>query len=711
MFNKKMRFKIGTKMLLALLGVSFASLILFAYIVFGGMKELGKSVLESSVILGEDAIEDSVTCLESQAESGLLNMARNQAALSDALLEKVETEVKIIAAFANYLWKDPSIHGNVRSYKQDEKPENIFEHSVYVLAPGVEEDAVRAEVDLSGNMDKAFIAISSNDANINTICMGTESGIFRSYPWRSGRAETYDPRQRYWYKKAMAEKGLVWTEPYVHASTKELIITCATPFYKVNNKIAGVAEIDVTLQVMYEDIISTQIGKEGYAFLLDKYGNLVVSPGLDPGDTRWDEVYTTKNLLGDENPALKDIIKNMINGKSGIGRTKFENEEKYIAYAPIRAASWSLGIVMPVKEVIAPAMSTQSKIISATRTVDCNINDHLRGTKKILLSVFFFIIGWILILARRLARRITQPIAALSRGVKIVGEGDLDYHLEVHTGDEVEDLANAFNGMTANLKKHIKRLTDTITSKERMEKELKIAHDIQMDLVPKIFPPFPDRKELDIYAVLQPAKEVGGDFYDYFFIDDNNLCFVIGDVSGKGVPAALFMTMIITLIRTIARDTKDPEEVITKVNKEICRDNRSSTFVTIFYGILNVTTGEVTFINAGHNPPILIGKNNETIPLRSSFGTIVGAFEDAVFKKEKTVLRKGDTLLLYTDGITEALSMKGDPFTEENLTKEILSQEGQSAKNSVEDILKRIRSFSGDSQQGDDITLLVLKYL
>ncbi|MBU1083572.1 MAG: SpoIIE family protein phosphatase [Candidatus Omnitrophota bacterium] len=706
----KIKINIGTKILLSLLGVSLVSLILFAYTVFVGMRDMGNCALNKSISLGEEAVADSVKSLEDQAEKNLVKLVRDQAAISGALLDKVETEVKIIAAFASYVWNDPAKHASARSYGQDETPDDIFRHSVYTLAPGVKEEDVKDEIDLSGNVDKAFMAIFSNDANMDTVSLGTESGVFRSYPWCSGLADSYDARERYWYKKAAEEKGPVWTEPYIDVVTKELVITCAVPFYGADSGLLGVAEADVTLEVMCKDIIGTQVGDRGYAFLLDKHGNVAVHPGLTPGDTRWDEVYTTENLLGGEDPDLKEIVKNMINGASGIGRAKFEGEEKYIAYTPMQNTGWSLGLVVPVKEVIAPAMRSQRKIITVTEDVNRYIHGYIREIESTIMGIFIVMMLLIVITARKLARKITRPILALNDGVKIVGNGDLDHQLRIDTGDEVEDLADAFNGMTENLKNYVKSLTDTTVEKERIEKELKIAHDIQMNFVPKDFPAFPEKEEVDIYAVLRPAKEVGGDFYDFFFVDDENLCFVIGDVSGKGVPAALFMSMIITLIRTIARDIKQPEDIMKKVNREICRDNKSSTFVTVFCGILNISSGELAFVNAGHNPPVLIKNGREGIPIKSSSGTIVGALKDAEFKQEKFRLGEGDTLILYTDGITEAVNNNGYMFSEENLMKELSVLKGESTKHIVESVMRSVDIFAQGTEQSDDITFMALKY-
>ena len=478
---KRFKTGIGTKILFALLWLSIISLVLFAYVTFSGMKGLGRYALESNTSLGDQAVGDSIKALEDQAEEYLLRLVKDQAALSGVLLEKIETEVNIVTAFASNLWENPEGHGRRHSYSQEEKPDDIYAVSVYKLAPKVDLNAVRKEVDLSSHMDDIFIPVFKSDPNMDTICMGMESGIFRSYPWRGGRDPSYDPRKRSWYRRAAEEGKVIWSKPYIHAATKELIITCAKPFYTPDRKLLGVVEADVTLKVMSDKIVGTQIGKLGYAFLLDNHGKVITRPGLTPGDTRWDETYNTENLLESDNPELKKIVKDMIAGNTGIGRTKFDGGDKYIAYGPVKGMNWSLGIAVPVKQIIAPASATEKKIIYATEKACMHINERIKSVHSTILIIFLCIICSVFFVAYRLSRRITRPILALSDGVKIVGGGNLDYKLEVKTGDEIEDLADSFNEMVANLKAksdELKQSHDVLETRvQERTKELAEAND------------------------------------------------------------------------------------------------------------------------------------------------------------------------------------------------------------------------------------------
>jgi sigma-B regulation protein RsbU (phosphoserine phosphatase) len=211
------------------------------------------------------------------------------------------------------------------------------------------------------------------------------------------------------------------------------------------------------------------------------------------------------------------------------------------------------------------------------------------------------------------------------------------------------------------------------TQKDRMEDELNVAHGIQMSMVPQTFPPFPDRDEFSIHAALHPAREVGGDFYDFFFIDENRLCLCIGDVSGKGVPAALFMAVTRTLIKARASEDTSTASILTRVNDEISRDNKAYMFVTLFVGILDTVTGEMIYTNAGHNPTYIRNADGNLERLDTLHGPVVGAKEGLAYKEDRIRVAKGDTILMYTDGVTEARNPEKEFFEEQRL-KELLSE-------------------------------------
>lgn len=247
---------------------------------------------------------------------------------------------------------------------------------------------------------------------------------------------------------------------------------------------------------------------------------------------------------------------------------------------------------------------------------------------------------------------------------------------------------------------------------ESIQSDLAVAGEIQKAILPCRFPPFPEIKSLDIYASMTPAKEIGGDFYDFFRLDDDRIGLVIADVSGKGVPAALFMAVSNTLLRSISMTKDNSQDCIDELNRLLCRVNVNSMFVTVFYGILNHRTGALDYTNGGHNPAyILRGKNGELERLGRFPNLVVGGFEDFSYKSESAQLNPGDSLFLYTDGITEAFDAKEQPFGDERLEDSLVELYHDDAKTIIEGVYADLGDFIGDTTQSDDITMVVVKRL
>ena len=247
--------------------------------------------------------------------------------------------------------------------------------------------------------------------------------------------------------------------------------------------------------------------------------------------------------------------------------------------------------------------------------------------------------------------------------------------------------------------------------KDRMEEELNVGRNIQMSMVPQKFPAFPERNEFSIHAALQPAREVGGDFYDFFFIDENRLCLCVGDVSGKGVPAALFMAVTRTLIKARASDDMSTASILTRVNDEISRDNKAYMFVTLFVGILDTVTGEMVYTNAGHNPTYIRRADGNSERLDTLHGPVVGAREGLAYKENRVRVGKDDIILMYTDGVTEARNPEKEFFEEQRLQDLLSVHEFESAEAVVEATVSAVKQFEDGADQFDDITVLALRFL
>ena len=280
----------------------------------------------------------------------------------------------------------------------------------------------------------------------------------------------------------------------------------------------------------------------------------------------------------------------------------------------------------------------------------------------------------------------------------------------IRTGDEVELLADSFRKMEEDMISYIREFMKATAEKERIGAELNVATQIQADMLPRIFPAFPERQEFEVYATMNPAKEVGGDFYDFFLVDDDHLAVVIADVSGKGVPAALFMLSAKTLIKNHAQSRETPGEVFTQTNAQLCEGNDAGLFVTAWMGVLEISTGKFVYVNAGHNPPLLKRAGGQYEWLKSRPGFVLAGMEGIRYRENTLELMPGDTLYLYTDGVTEATSSAQELYGEERLQAAL----NEASELPVSQLLPRIKNcidtFVGDAEQFDDITMLGLQY-
>lgn len=341
----------------------------------------------------------------------------------------------------------------------------------------------------------------------------------------------------------------------------------------------------------------------------------------------------------------------------------------------------------------------------------------LIGLSALLLALT---VGAVLLSLSILRRTVVTPINQLTRATEGFVEANrtelsegisLVNMPEIHTGNEVEKMAEAFRKMQEDMAAYVRSLIDMTAEKERIGAELSVATQIQADLLPRIFPAFPDRPEFDIYAETTPAKEVGGDFYDFFLIDADHLALVIADVSGKGVPAALFMVVAKTLIKNYAQSGESPADVFTKTNAQLCEGNDAGLFVTAWMAVLEISTGLLCYVNAGHNPPLLRRHGGEYEWLRSRPGFVLAGLEETRYRENPIQLNPGDRLFLYTDGVTEATDAEQRLFGEERLVQSLNGfPDGVSARETLGGIKRSINAFVGEAEQFDDITMLGFEY-
>ncbi len=370
----------------------------------------------------------------------------------------------------------------------------------------------------------------------------------------------------------------------------------------------------------------------------------------------------------------------------------------------------------------APIFDSNGKVV-ALAFADVSMDEVMSDRYHFLLLICIVLIiaaaAATAIVIALIRRYVVSPINALSEAAARYASGKDNNSMEIakessftglniHTGDEIQNLSEAIKTMEKDINHYIENLTRVMTEKERIGAELNVATQIQASMLPCIFPAFPEREEFDIYATMQPAKEVGGDFYDFFLIDSDHLALVIADVSGKGVPAALFMVIAKTLIKNQTLAGMEPADVFTAVNTQLCENNDAGMFVTGWMGILEISTGRFTYANAGHNPPLIRKKDGEYEYLKARAGLVLAGMEGIRYRQYEIMLEPGDGLYLYTDGVTEATNEENTLYGEDRL-RDILNRHKDDTPQMLLQVVKEdIDAFVKDAPQFDDITMLAL---
>lgn len=494
-----------------------------------------------------------------------------------------------------------------------------------------------------------------------------------------------------WYQLPKELQKPVWTEPYFdEGAGRELITTYAVPFYRNENGervLTGVVTADISLSWVQKLLRKIKIYDTGYSFMLSRYGTYIAHPD--------NELVMNETIFSHaENlnwPNLRNVAEKIMAGNSGFAELQNIPRvgDSFIYYVPLKEQKWSIGVVSPKKEMFADVMQLSRDVV-------------MMGAAGFFALTLFIVL---------LSRNITRPLRKLTASAKELASGNLGVALpRSKSKDEVGELTEAFRTMRTSLKEYIINLTATTAAKERIEAELKIAHDIQMGILPKLFPAFPERAEFDVYASIEPANEVGGDLYDFFFIDDKHFCFLIGDVSGKGVPAAFFMAVTKTLLKVVAERALEPGDILAKVNNGLAEDNDSCMFVTLFLAVINIETGELKYASAGHNPPVLLSNNTaQWIPPMNEL--VAGVMEDVTYTTKSLIMSPGDTLFIYTDGVTEAMDSEKSLYSDEYLLKTLGDCGRLNAKDMLARVEHSIKTFTGGAAQSDDITMLAMQYL
>ncbi|MDD2558900.1 MAG: SpoIIE family protein phosphatase [Desulfuromonadaceae bacterium] len=699
---------IKTRILYALLGTATISLVCFGMVALWGMVSVGKSSLRGTLELSQDLLEISKGSLESLTQEGLLKATVDQAAFINSQFREVENDLKILVDSAERIWKTPDVYPQKRSYSITQKPDAPETASVWQIPQDVPLALVATELQISAKMDEIVSSVVKSNPNINDCNVATPLGLFRRLPWSPNIVAAYDVRTRDWFNRALQSNTLGWSEPYVGVIARNLRVNCSAPVIK-DEKVVAVIGLNVPLTTIQERIIKMRINNQGRAYLISRDRRILAHEGLVTDSNRWGEKQNEDYFSFDDQQAMPVFDQLLTSGTPGILRGILGEQDSFVAYAPIRTTGWTVLFALPVENVFAQIRPTEQALLAQAQVVSGQIYRQVALAMAVLGLVFLSMLAGVMLVSRRMAERITAPIMELEQGAKIIGDGNLAHRLLLKTGDEIQQLGETFNRMAEDLSNYIRDLTETTAAKERIQSELKVATDIQVSLLPRVFPAFPHRPEVEIYASMDPAKEVGGDFYDFFFVDKDRLCFLIADVADKGVPAALYMMVAKTLLKTEAQRGYSPEKVLEEVNNILADGNDSCTFVTVFLAILDTRTGEVQLANAGHNPPIIVRQQGSAY-LTIKPGIVLGPMPDLEYTNEVLILHPGDTLFLYTDGVTEATNAQLELFSEARLLDALQSRTANSMEELVHAIRNEVQLHANGAAQSDDVTMLAIKY-
>jgi len=700
MSNLKINLK--TKILLTFILIPVCAFLIISLIALVNLRNMASFAIEAGDSLGKNAVTSSRHAIIKEFEEELQILAVEQALITEMHLNRIAAETENIARLYFELLSKPAIRSNPMM-KKSYNGTAPDEFSLLSVAPEADPAKISVDLDHLGMMYNSMKFVYLCNSSADTVGIATEGGAYLKYAWFPN-PQNFDPRTREWYRKAVNNPGkTVWHGPYRSGSTDEDIITCSKAVM-INGAPVAVVVSDISPKTFADDLVAG-IENSCDVFIADLAGNIIAREGVIDKSVIWNCEDKAEEKDG------MNLLKAMTSGQKGGRHLTRDGKVYYIGFAPISSVGWSVGVIIAEKTIIASSLATQASIESQTRRYNSYIDDYINKTRLIYSGIGLLILIIITVVSIRISRRLRNSVAVLEASAVKIGNGQLDVKIDLKSHDEFQELAETFNTMTGNLKEHIRNIETNLSKKQQMEQELAAAAQIQQSMLPRKFPAFPHRNELDIYATTIPAREVGGDFYDYFFIDDNRLYFCIGDVSGKGIPAAMFMAKAVTLLRYEALAGVSPDLMLANVGNALVENNSSCMFASVICAILDVSTGEMTYANAGHNPPLIYnGKTFEYMKLEGAL--VIGCFKQdaAAFKPQRLTLNKGDILFMYTDGVNEAMDLDNQEYGNERLYADLQAMAGANPKEIYDHIRSKLTVHCNGADQSDDITMLALKF-
>lgn len=682
------------------------------------MGTLKTDVIESNSEYTQMAGNMSADSTTAQMRKRMMDLTRSNAQLANSKFEELEKQVVIEANLTRDLYESPDRYGR-RTVEEPQK-ENDGTLSVQLLHSEKVKDLdapdVADEIGLLGNLADTMYEINNGFEAMASNYVAMESGLMIQADYIAaskfdddGTLMPYEADTRPWYTGACITRKAYFTPVSRDAHTDDVGIMCGVPIY-VDGTFAGVAGAGMYLHNIEELVNDLRLGNDGYACIINQDGQVIFSP-KEEGDLKID-VENQTDLRACGNLSLAGVVRSVLAGSSGITTLELDGETHYVAYAPMEKVGWAFLTVLSENEVLASTNELLNQLAIKSEQTEQVMQQTIRLSLVTLIMAILIFGVVVIVISSYVSVRIGRPIRLLTERVRAVDGENLDFEWEggdLDAKDETQVLAAAFMDMTLKMKQYIANITEITAEKERIGAELNVATKIQADMLPKIFPAFPERTEFDVYAKMDPAKEVGGDFYDFFLIDEDHLAIVIADVSSKGVPAALFMVIAKTLIKNHALNQESPDDIFSRVNNQLCEGNEEGMFVTAWMGILTISTGDFEFVNAGHNPQLLLNTDQYDW-IDANPGFVLAGLEGIPYQSQRIRLKHGARIFLYTDGVTEAQDKKDELFGEDRLLQSLAKNGAKPLSEMIDGVRADIDAFVGEAEQFDDITMLAFEY-
>ncbi|MBR1504379.1 MAG: SpoIIE family protein phosphatase [Prevotella sp.] len=493
-----------------------------------------------------------------------------------------------------------------------------------------------------------------------------------------------------WYLMPTLLDHPCWTEPYmdfdVSTNSYEMVTSYCQAIKDNKGRKIGVINTSLSLSWLSQTISGVKPYPNSYSIMIGRGGTYFVHP--DTTKITRQTIFT--QTLEQPDTAMTALGHAMQRGEQGIKRMSINGDDCYVFYKPLGKTGCSMAIVCPEDDIFSGFDRLRRAVMS-----------------MVILGLFLMLFFFIRIITRELS-----PLRRLALEAETIASGQFDAQLpELHRTDEIGQLSNSFADMQQSLVRYMGELQDTTAQKTSIERDLHIASGIQMGMLPKNFPTYPDRDDVQLFASLVPAKEVGGDLFDFYFHNEK-LFFCIGDVSGKGVPASLVMAVTRSIFRTVSARETEPHRIMTTMNQAMAEMNQTNMFVTLFVGVLDLPTGHLLYSNAGHDAPLLIAEGVETLPCDSNIP--VGVLPSWSYTRQEAQISTGTTIFLFTDGLTEAMNADKEQFRQERVdavAAQALEQHSYEPRQLIAQMTQAVHQFVGDAEQSDDLTMMAIQYI